>query len=180
MSKFNKCLSQGQFYESEILKYLNYDTYRTSAIMKNFKDWDIEITKCNKKITYEIKSETYSFKTKNMCVEYNYNNQPSGINATKADYFCHFSIESIDKNIYTLYIIPTNDLKDMINKKEYFKDMRGGDGMKSKFYLIKLNKLQKYKINDYEIQIVKLLDIIDNTDKNDCDMMRRDNLHVNI
>jgi len=179
MNKFYNCLSQGSFYELELLKYLDYDTYRTSTDMKNFKDWDIEITKCNKKITYEVKSETYSFKTKNMCVEYNYENLPSGINATKADYFCHFCIESLEKNIYTLYIIPTKDLREMIKKKEYFKDMRGGDGYRSKFYLFKLDKFRKYKIDEDEIKIVKLLDIMDNDDDISVYYDSDDNLQVN-
>jgi hypothetical protein len=162
MDKFSGCLEQGQFYERELLKYLDYDTFRTSKQFKNFKDWDIEITKDNKTTTYEVKSETTSFKTKNMCIEYSYKNMPSGINATKADYFAHFCIENKEKNIYTLYIIPVCDLKELIKNRNYFRNMRGGDGGYSEFYLFKLEKMSKYKIDESEYRIKELLDFMDN------------------
>lgn len=144
MNKFSNCLSQGKFYELETLKYIDYDKYNFS--IGKFKEWDIEIYKNDKTIYYEVKSETNAFKYGNLCIEYEYNGKPSGIFGTTADYWVHYAIKDKIKNFYTLYIIPTSELKQLINDKKYFRQTNGGDMNLSKCYLFRMKDLDKYKI----------------------------------
>jgi len=45
-----------------------------------------------------------------------------------------------------MYIIPTLELKEMIDAKAYFKTVKGGDKWASRGYLFKLCNLTKYKV----------------------------------
>ena len=47
-------------------------------------------------------------------------------------------------NEYIIYLIPIEKLREMIKNLEYKKDTRGGDGMRSKFYLFDLKKFEPY------------------------------------
>jgi hypothetical protein len=161
MSKFIKCLEQGNKYEEELRRYITYDTFETSKELKNFKDWDVKTCYNNKVTLYEVKSEMNASKTGNICIEFSNSNMPSGINATKANYWVHYVLHDKVNNIYDLYIIPTSDLRDIINNKLYFRRMRGGDGGRAEFYLVKLNTIQKYQIDKSKYQIKEILEIMD-------------------
>jgi hypothetical protein len=161
MSKFNNCLKQGNFYEEELKKYVSCDTFETSKSLKNFKDWDVKTTKNDKVLLFEVKSETNASKTGNICIEFSNSNMPSGINATKADYWVHYVIHDKDNNVYDIYIIPTNELKTIIKNKQYFRAMRGGDGGRAEFYLVKISTIQKYKIDKTNSMIREILEIMD-------------------
>jgi len=137
-SKFKKNLVQGKKYELESLNYLDYDTYE----MKEgyFKDYDLTIFKDRTPIKIEVKSDRQASITGNMAIEYEYNNKPSGLSSTTADYWLYFVVHK-DKD--ECYKIPTNELKDLV------KDCRkviGGDNYKSKMYLLKINNCGKYRI----------------------------------
>lgn len=161
MSKFSKCLEQGNFYEEELKQYINYDSFETSKSLKNFKDWDVKTIKDGETTLYEVKSETNASKTGNICIEFSNSNKPSGIDATKSNFWCHYVIHDKENNIYDLYIIPTGDLRKIIDDKQYFRRMRGGDGGRAEFYLIKINTIKKYKIDESNIEIRKLIKIMD-------------------
>lgn len=153
MSKFQGCLKFGIKYQVETLKYLNFVQHNFSAGRE--KTWDICIKenkddKFEDLIFYEVKAETTASKTGNICIEYEYNNELSGIACTKAQYWVHYVVHNDDNKEYDIYIIPTNQLKKLIQKKEYIRDCSGGDGNKSKMYLFNVNHpmIQKYK-RDY-------------------------------
>jgi hypothetical protein len=141
MSKFQNDLKFGQMYEQELIKILNPESYELSK--GKFKPYDIIITNNNKIRKYEVKSDRLSFKTNNLCIEFECNNKESGINTTESHYYAYFVIT--DNNEYNLYIIPTKRIKREIEKKSYHKIMNGGDGYRSKFYLFKIDLFQKYK-----------------------------------
>lgn len=143
MNKFSNCLDQGKFYERETLKYLKYDTAEFSV--GKCKEWDIEIYKDGVPIYYEVKSETNAFKYGNLCVEYEYNEKKSGIDATIADYWVHYAIKDKAKNIYDLFIITTTELRQLIIDKKYVRKIIGGDRNMSKCYLFSMKSLEKYK-----------------------------------
>lgn len=148
MTSFSNCLKQGQFYERETLKHVEYDEYKFSSGI--FKEWDIEISLKGEKIYYEVKSETNIFKYGNFCIEYEYNDLPSGVNATTANIWVHYAVKDKIKNQYIIYIIPIDDLRQMIKDKRYIADIRGGDKNKSKFYLFKMGLFEKYiKIKNF-------------------------------
>jgi hypothetical protein len=144
MSKFTSCLSQGQFYERETLKYIEYDTYKFSV--GKCKEWDIEVYKHGVPLYYEVKSETNAFKYGNLCIEYEYNEGKSGIDATIADYWVHYAINDKAKNIYSLFIIPTAELRQMIINKKYLRKITGGDRNLSKCYLFRMTELSDYNV----------------------------------
>ena len=138
---FQKDLKLGEKYESEFLKYISYDTYEKSKGV--FKDYDLIIKKDAITTTYEIKCDRIAYKTNNLCIEYECNLKPSGIDATKSNFYGYFIIKN---NSYNLYIIPTDYIKASINEKKYKKDTSGGDGGKSKFYLFSLDIFNKFLI----------------------------------
>tara|TARA_R110000868_G_scaffold1955_1_gene15209 strand:- start:687 stop:1196 length:510 start_codon:yes stop_codon:yes gene_type:complete len=142
MSKFNKCLLQGQFYELEFLKYIDFDDFTLAP--KGCKEYDLKILKDDKLTFYEVKSEMNCRKYGNACIEYECNGKISGINATTSDFWVHFNIIDKDANEYIIYLIPVEKLREMIKNLEYKKDMRGGDGMRAKFYLFDLKKFEPY------------------------------------
>ena len=141
-SKFQKQLKQGQRYEKEILKYLPHDTYHIKD--GYFKDYDVELYKDNIKSTVEVKSDRQAPLTGNMAIECEYNNQPSGITSTKADYFVYFVVH---KDRDECYCFPTEELREICKTS---RKVSGGDGGRSKMYLVKISdcgKYRKYKNN---------------------------------
>jgi len=144
MNKFTGCLDQGKFYERETLKYIEYDTHCFSV--GKCKEWDIEIYKNKVPIYYEVKSETNAFKYGNLCIEYEYDEKKSGIDATIADYWVHYAISSKELNIYKLFIIPTPELRQMILDKKYLRKITGGDRNLSRCYLFSMTSLEKYNV----------------------------------
>ena len=130
-NKFHKDLKQGQKYETKCLEYLDYD----SVIHKKgyFKEYDLTIFKNGHPIKIEVKSDRQASKTGNLAIEYECNNNPSGITSTKADYWVYFVVYPDREECYK---IPIDDLKNII------KDCRkvsGGDGYKSRMYLLNKN-----------------------------------------
>jgi len=121
--KFQSDLKFGQIYEKEFIKIMGFQTYKH------------ETSK------YEIKADRLSYKTGNVCIEIANCGRPSGITSTKSDYWGYFVIKP---DGYDLYLIPTEELKEMINPKKY-KVLRGGDGKKSELILIPISHLEKFK-----------------------------------
>ncbi len=95
-----------------------FQTYKHETF-KAIKGYDI-IVKYNAQTSiefetkYELKADRLSYKTGNVCIEIANCGRASGITSTKSDG-------------YDLYLIPTEELKEMINSKKY-KVIRGGDG----------------------------------------------------
>jgi len=144
MTNFDNCLSQGKKYEQETLKYLDYDEVQVSE--GKVKEWDILITKNNQKQYIEVKSELLAGITGNICIEYECNNQPSGIRATIAEYY--FCYVLYDNKPYEVYKIPVKILKQMITDRKYHRDCKGGDGFRARMYLFKKDLFSEYKLSN--------------------------------
>ncbi len=143
--KFQSDLKFGQIYEKELIKIMGFQTYKHET-SKAIKEYDT-IVKYNAQTSiefetkYEIKADRLSYKTRNDCIEITNCGRPSGITSTKSDYWGYFVIKP---DGYDLYLIPTEELKEMINPKIY-KVIRGGDGKKSELILIPICDLEKFK-----------------------------------
>ena len=76
--------------------------------------------------------------TGNVAVEYSCRGKLSGISTSEADFYI-YKLETRDKGIH--YIMhKVSDLKQMIERKEYFREVNGGDrGSNSLNYLFKYN-----------------------------------------
>ena len=87
----------------------------------------------------EVKTERdWWFKTGNIAIEMECNGKPSGVMATKSDYWVHILAEG-DKD-YCRLIFDTKTIKRLA--KKYISTLKaGGDGFRSKFVLIPLAEM---------------------------------------
>lgn len=138
MSKFKDDLKFGQIYEKLLTTLIKNEGYTTC----NNKDYDLALIENGKTIYYEVKTDRYTNTTSNICIEYSCYNLPSGITTTKADKYAYYEIKPDGK--YTLYIIPVDFIKEMIQKKKYKKKHIGGDFKLSHFYLFDKSIFEKY------------------------------------
>jgi hypothetical protein len=133
---FTDDLQFGSKYEREFFDSLT----NARRITGKFKPYDIIDSNG---IKYEVKSDRLASKTGNICIEYMCNQVPSGISSTEADFYIYFVVT---QHGYRLYKIPTDDIRDMIEKQVFHKSMSGGDGWRSKFYLFREECFQKYLV----------------------------------
>ena len=142
--KFMDDLKFGESYQSKFLEYLraNYDVVNSWMPVGKFKDFDLKIEYKDKTVLYEVKSDRWTRKTGNFCIEYECNGQLSGVSSTKADFYVYYVVGVTDD----LYIIPIQDLKKMIGEKKYHSIKSGGDRGMSQFYLINKDLFKKYLI----------------------------------
>lgn len=139
MGKFKKDLETGHIYEKRSLLYLDYDNY--NIIEGYHKEYDIEIFKDGNKIKIEVKSDKMASLTNNLAIEYECNNKASGITSTTADFWVYFIIFEDREECYK---IPIEELKELVKD---CKQVSGGDGMRSKMYLLNKSKVLKYLID---------------------------------
>ena len=139
---FKSDLKFGQIYEKEFIKIMGFKSY-VHETNKSIKEYDIIVKHNGNETKYEIKADRLSYKTGNVCIEIANCGRPSGITSTTIDYWGYFIIKS---DGYDLYLIPTEELKQMVYSKQY-KVIRGGDGKKSDLMLISIRHLEKFKYN---------------------------------
>jgi hypothetical protein len=101
-----------------------------------------EIFSASKIEKIELKTETWQWEqTGNICIEYRFNGQPSGIAATQADYWVHELRRDDETLCYLMF--PMQRLKKVA---KHFHDIgskraKSGDGGKSEVVLIPLNEV---------------------------------------
>jgi len=142
MSNFRADLKFGNQYEDIFIKHWlgnPLDIFRPSG---KFKSFDFS----SQGIFYEVKADRKCHSTGNLCIEFECNGVPSGISSTLADTYVIFVINP--DTGYTLYLIPVWEIKQMINKKQYHRTMKGGDGWRSAFHLFSKDLFSKYIIDD--------------------------------
>ncbi len=124
----------GKQYELILLDYLPKNEYDEVEMAPHgrFVEWDVKIKRGQLEAKYEVKSDKLAAKTGNLCIEYECAGQPSGISVTKADYYAYFVVSG---SSHDLYLIPVDRLKAYIAETNPRK-MNGGDGYRSRFYLI--------------------------------------------
>jgi hypothetical protein len=146
---FTRDLDFGKKYERIFAKLTKKDYIQSEGNVS----WDILINN----IKYEVKTDKLANKTSHFAIEYEYNNKTSGIHTSTADYWTLIEIINYNKDLgdeydykYNMYIIPKQDLINIILDPKIFKEKKtGGDFNKSKFYLLNKTYLQDYKIKDY-------------------------------
>jgi hypothetical protein len=119
-SDFDKDLKYGQDRENRIVSIL--DAKKTKVEVKTERDW--------------------WFKTGNIAIEVECNGKPSGIMATKADYWIHILADG--NKDYCRLIFDTPIVKRLA--KKYIKNIKsGGDGWRSRFVLVPLSEIFEAK-----------------------------------
>ena len=98
-----------------------------------------------KKILEELKIEIKTDKiykiTGNLFIEFESRGKSSGITKTTADYWA-FCLWSDDRKLPTFILVPTKELKKLIENNNY-KEVKGGDNYTSLGYLIPATELIK-------------------------------------
>jgi hypothetical protein len=136
MTNFKGDLKLGNKYEIKATGLFEYDS---CDIKKGkFKAYDFSFKKDNKETFVEVKSDRIAHKTGNLCIEYKCNNLDSGITTTTAHYWVYYVIGDKKDDVY---IIPTDELRKIACS---FRSVNGGDGFRSKMYLVPRTKLIKY------------------------------------
>lgn len=139
---FKQDLAFGKKYEILSTCFTDYDRV-VLAPEKKFKAFDYYTVKNNKRVAFEVKADKLAYRTGNLPIEFQCNNKPSGLTATKADYWIIFAVDANGK--YEVYKFPVNELKELV-LKENCRKVNGGDGWRARMYLLKKSKCSKYKI----------------------------------
>ena len=142
---FTEDLKLGNKYEKKALDYIKYDEYE---IKKGcFKEYDLITTYRDKQTYYEVKCDRLAHRTGNIAIEYECNKKPSGITSSTADFWIYFIINKKNHTYNTrlskdeVYIIPKSYIKEIMTK---FRSVSGGDGWRSKMYLIPKKEFKRY------------------------------------
>ncbi len=137
---FTKCLAYGKEGEEYAKRLFNGYDELINAPDGKFSEWDFCLRYGDDKKFYEVKRDTYTSKTGNICIEFESNSIPSGISVTTADYYIY-----IVEGEPVVYIIPVEDIKLMIAKEKYHRKMKGGYRWLSHFYLFRRELFDSYK-----------------------------------
>ena len=125
--------------ERMALEYLEYDAYER-APKRQFRDWDFWIERAGKKQYWEVKRDRRTHVTGNVVIEYQSNGQPSGISATRADFWMYI----IDDEP-TIFIIPVRKLRQMIRDRQFDSIRRIAEGGKNVAYFFNRSVLKDYE-----------------------------------
>lgn len=133
-------LKLGKKYENISLEYLEYDDI-IQPPEKKFKKYDFGIIINKKKLYFESKCDRLAHETGNLAIEFECNHEPSGITTTKAHFYMYHIIGDNE-----CYKIPTKTIRRMIKNEEYDREVSGGDGWRSRMYLMKVKNFKKFKV----------------------------------
>lgn len=140
---FVKDLEFGKQWEEYIIQHMlpEDETFQERAPNKAFKDWDFKTNAHS----YEVKSDRLAHKYNygSMFIEFECGGVPSGIMASKADYWFYVMV-SPDDSMYSCYEIPTSKLREAI--PHAMRTVKGGDGWRSRGYIMNTNLFEQYKI----------------------------------
>jgi hypothetical protein len=139
---FYKDLAFGQIYEKLLCKILNTESFE----LCNTKDYDVKLIQNGIETFYEVKTDRYTHKTNNICIEYLYKGHPSGISSTKADYYAYFVVKPNKE--YDVYIVPVTSILRRIRKEKYKRIVNIGDKNMSTCYLFDKQIFEKFLIKN--------------------------------
>lgn len=141
MSNFREDLQFGEKYQRRFLEIVDWKQSEMSQ--GKFKPYDCWIINSDdEKIFFEVKADRMTQKTGNIAIEFECNGQPSGITATEADYWAYFIHGTKD-----YFLIPSNELRQRIADKTYTREVRGGDGWRSRMFLFPGSAFDEFRMN---------------------------------
>jgi hypothetical protein len=135
---FRQKLAFGEKYQEIAKRYIPED----EKILEDAKGVQKEYDFKTDKFSYEVKSDRmgYAYGCQTYFIEYECNSKPSGISATKSDYYFYFFHKP--DNTFIAYEIPVEKLKKAcIGCREILK---AGDGGRVKAYIVPV--LEEFKI----------------------------------
>ena len=122
-TSFVRCLNKSKNAANRLISYIKRNGYEVEDLQNNRdyykKDIDLLIKdKEDRDIYVEVKTDFYDYK-KNVCVETISNintNKPGWIHYTEAEYIIYYLV-----NFSEIYVIKTEDLKELITTNDYEK-----------------------------------------------------------
>ena len=140
---FNKDLPVAQKTEMEVASLI--ESKIPNAKLKescNNKDYDLLFDFGGLDVKLEVKEDFFAHKSGNTVIEFESRGRPSGIVTSKADYWVYKIHESDGIHFY---ISKTQDIKQAIDKKKWFRIVDGGDtGSGTKMFLFKLERFKEF------------------------------------
>jgi len=141
MSAFTADLEFGHKYEDIFISHCLKNPVGLDRPVGKFSGYDFAVNG----IRYEVKADRQTYKTGNFCIETACNGKPSGLSMTQATHYVYFVV--FPSGFYDIYVIPTATLTAMIVDKKYNREMRGGDGGRSQFFLFDKELFNEYKVD---------------------------------
>lgn len=148
-NNFKNSLELGQKYEDlalqERLISKNFTEYE-KAPNRHFPDWDFRIKSNENWFAYEVKADTKAYNTRNLFVEYEHTNIPSGISLTKSDYHLFFILDPLNFNDYIELIeCETRNIKEFIEVYKPRTATCKNEGWNPSYgYLINIEKFMQF------------------------------------
>ena len=102
----------------------NIDSKVTLLEISNHEKYDLKYQIGDITKTFEVKEDFMCKSTGNVAVEFHSRGKDSGIAVTKADFYVYRIHENA--GIFD-YVMPTKELKRIIDEKKYFRVVNGGD-----------------------------------------------------
>jgi len=139
---FKKTLAFGNSFEEELKTLIPHK----ECIQSKKGEYDLILDG----VKYEVKADRNMFKTNNVIIEYASNNKFSGISITEANYYAIFEIDETQdvttrRNVsYELYLVPVQDIKELIKEKSYSRKISCGYNKLSQCYLFSKMFFEKY------------------------------------
>jgi hypothetical protein len=150
---FHADAALGKLYERLCPKILECRAFQIAQ--GNFPDWDVKLM-CRDEdgspytTTLECKADTYAAASNQLAIEYTYKGRPSGIQATKADYWVHFVHGT---NRY--FLIPTEYLREIVEEGYWDAYVDGGDNKASKLFIVSQKHFKEYECT-YDSKLIPL------------------------
>ena len=148
MSNFREDLHFGEKYQRRLLELLDWEQSEMSqGRFKGYDCWVIDKT-TGQKVFFEVKADRMAQRTGNVAIEFQCAEKPSGITATEADYWAYFIHGTKE-----WYKIPTAEIRQRIADGAYTREVKGGDGWRTRMYLFPRCVFEPFRV-DYANQNV--------------------------
>jgi hypothetical protein len=110
--------------------------FKNDIEFSDSKFYDIKIISLG--LTFEVKNDILAAKTGNVAIEYKSRGKDSGLVTSTADYWVY------KFNNECLMIKTSNLRKELIDNKNYFRIVSGGDNSTSQLFLVKISTFKTW------------------------------------
>jgi len=139
---FYRSAKLGQSGEELVIKLLNnasLPAVKNDDLEKKY-DYDVIFEYGKSKKTIEVKFDYMAVKTGNLCIEYHNSkkDQPSGIEATKADFWCQIILDGDNPTVWITSVVK---LRAFLSSTTPHKTIKSGGDKNANLYLYKLDDI---------------------------------------
>ena len=139
---FSQDLEYGNRIQQKVLE--EYYPYPYRVMEDYFPYWDVVVFRDGKHQFFEFKADRRAANTGNLAIETLCNKKPSGISATKADYWIH--CVCVGDTVLEVYEIPVKTLSQMVIRNDW-DSIRECDDGKNVMYIFKKEKFAQWLKN---------------------------------